>query len=93
MAEHRVELVQLLDLCLNDGGFDFESLCHLRLALGILREELMQRRIEQPNRDRQSQNLELYDVNLSPDPLLNVADRHPEVVRRLAKHAGVSVPE
>ena len=52
MSQHRVELVQLLDLCLDDGWFDLESLCHLCLALGVLREELVQRRVEQPNCDR-----------------------------------------
>ena len=54
MAEHRVHLVQLADARLDVGGRDAELLGHLGLALGVVRQELVQRRIEQPDRHRQA---------------------------------------
>ena len=54
MAEHGVELMQLFDLRLDHGRLDAQPLGHFGLALVILRQEFMQRRIKQPHRHRQT---------------------------------------
>ena len=46
--------MQLLHTGLDLGRGDTHPLGHFRLALRVLREEFMQRRVEQPDRDRQA---------------------------------------
>ena len=54
MAEHRIHFVQLVDAVLDLGRRDAKFLGRLRLALGFVRQEFVQRRIEQADRDGQA---------------------------------------
>ncbi len=54
VAEHRVHFVQLADAGLHVGRRDAEFLGSFGLRLGVVRQELVQRRIQQADRDRQA---------------------------------------
>ena len=54
MTEHRVGFVQLAHASLDHGGLHAHEVGHFLLALVVVRQEFVQRRIEQANRDRQA---------------------------------------
>ena len=65
MPQHRIKLMQLLDLRLDNSRLDPKPLGHLRLIRRVLRQKLVQRRVKQTNRNRQTSHRLKYTFKVT----------------------------
>jgi hypothetical protein len=68
VAEHRVHLMELRDPLLDFGDRNSGGVAHFLLTLGVVRQEFVQRRVEQPDGDRQA--LHRFENSFEVAPLV-----------------------